>query len=474
MSHKPICLKELSFILPHKTCFEHFNTTIHSGAKIGIIGANGSGKSTLLRIIQQLSLPSTGRVVVDEQIAFGFVSQLPEEAAGLSGAQQFNKSLTQALATDPDVLCLDEPTNHLDIHNRRSLMLMLQRCEKTLLIVSHDVELLRTCIDTIWFINDGVVTVFDGNYDAFMDHQQVKRKQLDSKIVMLEKNERYARDELRRAQERSARRARANKNENDRNLLGYLKRTGNRSLGKHQAMVGNIRDGIMRRRALLYESEELIVHFEMLASRLRSKSGNVIEVLSGTVGYQELQPLITEINLLVRPGERVTLRGVNASGKSTIIKALMNQVDIIKTGDWHLPKLEEIGYLDQHYKNLPAHETVFGVVQQISKLSGKELRVVLNDFLFRKNEEVNALVSQLSGGERCRLALACIALQQPSLLLLDEATNNLDLQTREYLIQVLTAYPGTVVVISHDEDFLQRINISTNYEITAGKFLLRL
>ena len=94
-----------------------------------------------------------------------------------------------------------------------------------------------------------------------------------------------------------------------------------------------------------------------------------------------------------------------------------------------------------------------------------QLRMILNDFLFRKNEEVHALVGQLSGGEKARLALACIAVQQPSLLVLDEVTNNLDLQTREYVIQVLNQYPGSLIVISHDEDFLNRINIQERYVI---------
>ncbi|MCE3269327.1 MAG: ATPase component of transporter with duplicated ATPase domain, partial [Burkholderiales bacterium] len=124
-------------------------------------------------------------------------------------------------------------------------------------------------------------------------------------------------------------------------------------------------------------------------------------------------------------------------------------------------------YLDQHYNNLPKMQTI---AQYISGLmpswNHAELRTFLNKFLFRKNEEVNNYISFLSGGELVRLSLAVIALKAPKLLILDEITNNIDLTTREHIIQVLNSYPGAMIVISHDTNFLQEIKITANYDVS--------
>lgn len=469
MSHKPIFIQNLSFFLQHKTCFADFNTTVYSGSKIGIIGDNGGGKSTLLRMIQGLVEATSGRVIVEPEVVFGYVPQLPLEDGQLSGGQQFNASLSQALALQPDVLCLDEPTNHLDRQNRRSLMRMMQHFQGTLLVVSHDVELLRSCVDTLWAVQDGEIIVFDGSYDAFIEDCRVRQAQLQQRIKSLDSQKMHVRKELRVQQERSARRARANKNENDRKLLGFLKGSADASLGKHQEMVGKISEKIANERSLLQEPEKITVSFELLASTLANVRGNVIEVSGGVVGYDGQLAVVDQINLTIANGERIALVGDNGSGKSTLVKAFLGVSEVVVSGAWHLPKPPRIGYLDQHYKTLSKQLTVLENVQAISHLPHSALRKILNDFLFRKNEEVGALVSQLSGGEKARLALACIALQEPQLLLLDEITNNLDLQTREHVIQVLNQFPGAIVVISHDEDFLRQVSITSRYVIKDGR-----
>lgn len=469
MSHKPIFLQNISFSLFHKTCFEQFSATIHPGAKIGIIGPNGGGKSTLLKIIQGLVEPTAGRVVVSPETVFGFVPQLPEKLEGLSGGQRFNAALSQALAQNLDALCLDEPTNHLDGRNRRALMRMLQHFDGTLFVVSHDVELLRTCVNIIWYVQDGIVTVFSGTYDVFVEHQRIEQERTAQRINMLETRQAKVKQELRREQERSARRARANKHENDRKLLGYLKGASDTSLGKHQAAVGKVRDVLAGEKAALHMPEQVVVSFDVLASNLGSKQGCVIEIRDGKAGYTAPPAIVQGINFLVTSGERIALVGDNGSGKSTLMKALLGDSQVVTDGFWHLPKRDVIGYLDQHYMTLDTKKTVLETVQSCSSMNEKELRSVLNDFLFRKNEEVFAPVATLSGGEKARLALACIALKQPPILLLDEITNNLDLQTREHVIAVLNRYPGTLIVISHDENFLERIDVTGCYKVNGGE-----
>jgi ATPase subunit of ABC transporter with duplicated ATPase domains len=274
--------------------------------------------------------------------------------------------------------------------------------------------------------------------------------------------------ELLKQRERSARRARANKNENDRNLLGFLKQSGDASLGKQLGSLEQSSYELAQARADLHKVKKIVVSFELLASRIHKSGDYVVSVRDGSVGYQNLPPLFMHINLHVGAGERVALQGDNGSGKSTLIKAICPVQGIVTNGEWQMPQSMFIGYLDQHYKILDPALSVLEILKAVHKVPDVRLRTVLNDFLFRKNEEVNAVVSQLSGGEKALLALACIAVKQPALLVLDEITNNLDLQTREYVIQVLNQYPGSLVVISHDEDFLNHINLQGRYVIDNG------
>ena len=147
----------------------------------------------------------------------------------------------------------------------------------------------------------------------------------------------------------------------------------------------------------------------------------------------------------------------------------MDDACVIKSGNWYAPKISDIGYLDQHYGTLSAEKTVLETIAElVPTWPHIEVRRHLNDFLFRKNEEVNALVSTLSGGEKARLSLAQIAAKTPKLLILDEITNNLDLETKDHVIQVLKSYPGAMIVISHEADFLEEVGISEVVDV--GKF----
>ena len=187
------------------------------------------------------------------------------------------------------------------------------------------------------------------------------------------------------------------------------------------------------------------------------------------MGYSENQPILSGIILSLGSGERLAITGDNGSGKSTLIKAILGDESVCKTGEWHVIKREDIGYLDQHYSTIYPDKTVLETIADlVPAWPHSEVRRHLNDFLFRKNEEVNALVSTLSGGEKARLSLAQIAAKTPKLLILDEITNNLDLETKEHVVQVLKAYPGAMIVISHEADFLEEIGVNYYLEIKNG------
>ena len=179
--------------------------------------------------------------------------------------------------------------------------------------------------------------------------------------------------------------------------------------------------------------------------------------------------ILSDVNLNMGGSARIALLGDNGSGKSTLIKAILGDTSLIKQGEWNTPSAHDIGYLDQHYATLQPNKTVLEVITDaLPRATYLEIRKHLNDFLFRKNEEVQAIVSSLSGGEKARLSLAQIAAEAPKLLILDEMTNNLDLETRAHVIDVLQAYPGGMIVISHDVDFLKAININIHYQINHG------
>ena len=217
----------------------------------------------------------------------------------------------------------------------------------------------------------------------------------------------------------------------------------------------------------LYLPEIITPKFSLNANILRHQ--NLITINDGSVAYLHETPVLTRLDLSISNHDRVALCGDNGSGKSTLIKALLSDATIIRSGEWITPKLSDIGYLDQHYSTLVSSDSVLNSLQKIvHDWSMLKIRRHLTDFLFFNNEEVNALVSTLSGGERARLCLAQIAALTPKLLILDEVTNNLDLESRTHVIQVLKNYPGAILVISHDADFLEKIEIDDYYYIENG------
>ncbi|MDR1335094.1 MAG: ATP-binding cassette domain-containing protein [Holosporaceae bacterium] len=174
--HSPVFIEDFSLSFPHKTCFENFSTTILFGERIGIIGRNGAGKSSLLRMI----------IENNPDISTAIVSQIIDDFDSLSGGEKFNKSLSNALSKNPSILLLDEPTNHLDQHNRRSLLRMLQSYCGTLIVVTHDREVLRGCVHILWHIADGKVTIFRGNYDDYLDEMRRRRQSILHEMNLLD------------------------------------------------------------------------------------------------------------------------------------------------------------------------------------------------------------------------------------------------------------------------------------------------
>lgn len=478
-------LENVDLAFPHRVCFEGFSARVYDGDRIAVIGQNGSGKSSLLKILlSRHSRPGSrfgassggnlfGKLVdavegecrISDGVRMGYVPQIVEGFATHSGAQRLNHALTQALALNPDVLLLDEPTNHLDRRNRTALMRMLRTYAGVLIVVSHDVELLRGCVDILWHIDQEKIHVFAGNYDAYCREMQAKRAAISREMSLLQAREKEAHQSLMKEQQRAARRKTYGEKKygGDKLALRSAQDRGQATANKNSKRIAEDKSAALAALSGLRLPEPVTPKFSLDRAEIGSKT--LITVSEGSVGYDSGDSrVIADINFSVNGTDRVAIVGDNGSGKSTLIKAIRGDANVTRRGVWHVPKREEIGYLDQHYDTLAPDKSVLATLQElVPRWSHAELRKRLNDFLFRKNDQIHATVAKLSGGEKARLCLACLSVQTPRLLLLDEPGNNLDLTAREHVIQVLREYPGAFLIISHDEDFLQRVGVTARY-----------
>ncbi|MCA6084948.1 ABC-F family ATP-binding cassette domain-containing protein [Candidatus Endomicrobiellum agilis] len=464
---KPIFLNHISLYFPNKICFEDFSAQIQPGNRIAIIGNNGSGKSSLLKIIKG-DLPASEGEIQNKDVSFGYVPQLIYEYENLSGGEKFNKTLSAALSNYPDVLLLDEPTNHLDLRNRKSLMKMLNFYKGTLIVVSHDEELLRNSTDILWHIENRTINTFNGKYGDYRQTILQRRKSIENELGLLVKEKKENHKALMKEQQRAKKsKERGEKFVREKRWLPALgdlnQSSAQKTTGKNTESISNKRKILNERLSNLRVPEIIKPSFSLTTKYMRSKI--VVSISGGQAGYEN-EIILKDINLSVAGSEHLAISGGNGSGKTTLLKAILNCPSVAKTGVWDVPRSEDIGYLDQYYGSLDNSKTVLEMLSDLaSEKTYAEVRDFLNDFLFRKNEEVNKQVSVLSGGEKARLSLAKIALQTPRLLLIDEITNNIDIETKEHVIQVLKEYPGAMIIISHDGAFLEDIGITHYYEL---------
>ncbi len=466
-THHSIQLKDITLTFGEKRIFTGINAIIHDGDRIAIIGPNGAGKSSLLRILAGQIKPTEGSVIIPSGLHTTFVAQHPDSQEPLSGGQQTFKQVTHALAHNTDLLLLDEPTNHLDSLHKKKIGELLDARQGTALIITHDVSLLRAWPTVLWIVEHGKLDVFYGSYDDYLREREIKYKQLHARKEQLKKEERAValakQQEQRRAAE--SKKKGEKKFQHEKLARNTAKRRAEQTTSKIQSKLGEAQESIIAELSELHIPEAIQPHFDIAAIKYNN---DTLEIRNGTVGYGGTV-LVRDIALHVNPGERIALMGANGSGKSTLLKAMMRDSQVRTTGEWYLPPTQRIGYLDQFYSSIMRYKTPLDAIEQLMpRATHNELRVLLNRFLFRTNAEVNTPVTALSGGERVRLVLATIAAQSPSILLLDEITNNLDLASRAHVIEVLKEYPGTLIAVSHDREFLQRLHIETFYTVEQG------
>ena len=470
MKHKPIIISDLTFELPHRLCFKDFSTQILPGDRIAIIGRNGSGKSSLLKMIMGEIEPNSGKILNNDDIAIGYVPQTVLDHADLSGGERFNESFTEAISLNPDLLILDEPTNHLDQKTRYSLIRMLNNYQGSLIFASHDTNLINQCATKLWHIDNGKIFVFSGNYDDYIRECTIQIQSCERKLNELRKEKKKLKEEKIKELKKSAQQGKHSPKDNEKlvfnNKVSRAQATADARISTIKKQIDSVSSSLNEQRL-----PEVLMPSFILENAKTSLTRSVMSISQGECGYAKGKPLLSKISFSMFGTDKISISGNNGSGKTTIVRAIMQDPSVIKNGQWQLPRPSEIGYIDQHYGNLDPEKTVEDTICERNRtITRNDVRKHLNSFLFRKNEEVFEKVKNLSGGEKARLSLAQIAVNPPKLLILDEITNNVDIETKQYIVDVLSQYPGAFIVISHEPDFLQRLPLTGKYVIDKGCF----
>jgi ATP-binding cassette subfamily F protein 3 len=475
---------------------------VERGDRIAVVGVNGSGKTTLLRLLARLEQPDAGTVAYATGVRVGYLPQEPVfaghetlreyvllafpqlvalrreledcthvlaaapagrpsdtvleryaelshafDAAGgytfeqrlaqvlgglglpddaldrpvrtLSGGQRSRAALARLLLEEPDVLLLDEPTNHLDLQALEWLERFLQRWPGSFVVVSHDRYFLDQVATRVWELSQGRLDSYPGNYSHYL-RQKAERLEQQAKQYT-------AQQEWIARTEEFIRRYKAGQR--------YRQARGRQKLLQRLERVERPVD----------EREERSLRFG-LHSPIRS--GRI--VLAGqdvVIGYPD-QPLFRIPEVQLERGERAALIGPNGCGKTSFLRMLLGELRPLE-GELHLGRNVHLGYYAQAHEGLSFAGTVLEEILTAREMEVGQARAFLARFLFTQ-DEVFKPVAALSGGERSRLALAKLVLQQANVLLLDEPTNHLDVGARETLESVLQEFPGTILFVSHD------------------------
>lgn len=395
-------------------------------------------------------------------------------ASTLSGGEAVRLNLAQILISNVDILLLDEPTNHLDLHANLWLRDFLINWDGGVLIVSHDRDFLdEVCLST-FEISQGNVRTFGGNYSFYKLQKGIEAEAREREVIRLTKEVKKTKRKVQNEQQRAAHSARRdlskNPEDHDRFRAHFFKERATRTAGKKKKQAD---DKVEKAEEKLIEAKQTVqdvVRFPLQPSESAHRK-QLIETLNLSFGYGG-KKLLENINFQVFFGDRIALFGNNGTGKTTLIKSLLERNDLSQSGVIKKRDDIKIQVLDQNYGIVNGKRSILENVQEsASKVSLPEIRQHLAKFLFRDNSDVNRLPSSLSGGETARLAIAMITVLPIDLLILDEPTNNLDVSSIEELESTLSEFKGAILIISHDLSFLRNIKVTKSFAISENRLL---
>ncbi|HEU4992538.1 MAG TPA: ATP-binding cassette domain-containing protein [Luteimonas sp.] len=466
-----ITLQDVDYGVGGPLLLERAGFSLDAGERVALIGRNGAGKSTLLKLLAGELKPDDGEVRVEggvrvarleQEVPAGLEGSVAEvvgagqdelapwrlaatldrlglqgEAAfaGLSGGLRRRVLLARALAAQPDVLLLDEPTNHLDVESIEWLEDFLRGWNGALVFVTHDRRFLRALATRIVEIDRGQLTSWPGDWSNY------ERRRDERLNAQAQENARF--DKLLAQEEawiRQGIKARRTRDEGRVRRLEAMRV----ERGARRELAGNAR---------------------MEVAQGAASGKKVIEARNLSFHYPGTdRALVRDFSTTILRGDRVGLVGPNGSGKTTLLRLLLGEL-APDQGEVRLGTGLEIAYFDQYRATLRedwnAIENVAGGKDTVT-INGRSKHVIgyLQEFLFTA-ERARAPITRLSGGERNRLLLARLFAQPSNLLVMDEPTNDLDVETLELLEELLAEYPGTLLLVSHDRDFLDHVVTST-------------
>jgi len=386
------------------------------GHKLGDIHAR-------LDAIDAYSAPARAASIL-AGLGFSAEAQL-RPCAEFSGGWRMRVALASILFAAPDLLLLDEPTNYLDLEGVMWLEEFLRRYRGTVLIVSHDRDLLNTAAEFILHLEHGKLTLYSGNYDTFVETRAARRALDQAFAKKQEAQRKHMQDFVDRFRYKASK---ARQAQSRLKMLARMK-TIDIPLDEHVQPIRLPRPD---------ETSPPLLTLEHVA-----------------VGYAPGKPVLSNVSLRLDPDDRIALLGQNGNGKSTMAKLLAGKLEAM-AGDQVRSKKLTTGYFAQHQLDeLDAHATPIQTLARLRpKFTEQEVRTRLGGFGFSA-DKAKTQVGKLSGGERARLMLALATLDKPNLLLLDEPTNHLDIDAREQLLDALNEFEGAVVLISHDRRLIE-------------------
>ena len=448
-------LQAIDYREPDRTLLEDISITICDNDRLGVVGINGTGKSTLLRIIAGTLEPDEGTIHRNRGMRISFLEQHPHLDAGsvrdaigvrwqaaatidrlgitalldepvttLSGGQAKRVSLAQTLSVPSELLIVDEPTNHLDLAGVAWLEEWLHEYAGAVVIVSHDRHLLDRVTTRIIELDRGASYVHEGGYASYLESR--------------------AEREDRAAAAESTRRNLA------RSELAWLRRGAKARSRKPQARVHAAKELLERRAPEAARPDDL-----QLETSIPRLGDTVIEMTNVGFAYPDSPAVLRDVSLIIGPGDRWGILGANGSGKTTLLDLMAKKV-APSSGRVKVGKTVVIGYYDQYGATIDLDARVQDVVAGPLRSPGSLADLTLmKRFWFTGNLPLTR-VGALSGGERRRLQLLAVLAREPNVLLFDEPTNDLDLDTLRALEDFLDTWPGTLIVVSHDRTFLDR------------------
>jgi ATP-binding cassette subfamily F protein uup len=462
----------LSMSFGHAALLDETGMQVERGERVALLGRNGCGKSTLLRILAGEQAPDTGVVRrrkgltvavlcqevprglsgsvrsnllaplkgIDphgtwendekiERIAASLGLQLEEEVAGQSAGMSRRVLLAQALIQEPDLLILDEPTNHLDITAVKALEEILQRWTGAVIFVTHDRAFLRRIATRILDLDRGKLASFDCGYRTYLVRKEADIEAEEQRNAVFDKKlsieESWIRKGVKARRTRNQGRVRALK------AMREERRDRRDKTGKVRA---NLQEG--RR------TGQIVMRAKGLTQRFGDKT------------------VLENLDVEIQRGDRIGLVGPNGSGKTTLLRILLEELSPTEGEVIHGTNLE-VGCFDQLHDSLSPSKTVRENVVDAGdsvQIGDQRRHIVgyLQDFLFTP-DQIKGPITRLSGGERNRLQLAKLMARPANLLILDEPTNDLDLETLELLEDLLVSFSGTLLIVSHDREFLDNV-----------------